>query len=72
MNGHYGATLGHIGSHVITRGHPIEFHQDTLLVRDITLSHKVPPPVLDLPHIDVKVSLGVTEGHIKSPLKPSL
>ena len=30
MNGHFGVTLGHIVSHVITRGHPIEFNKDTL------------------------------------------
>ena len=73
-NGHFGVTLGHIGSHVITRGHPIKFHQDTLLGRDVTLGHRASRSVtlcFGINPYRFEVSLEVTNGHMKSPLNIS-
>ena len=65
-NGHFGVTLGYIGSQVITRCHPIEFIKIpcwAAISPLVTGRHGVSPFALDSPPIDLRyhfVSLKVT------------
>ena len=70
----HSVTFGHFGSHTITYDHmrsPHWISSRHLLCREITFCHKASQSVtlvLDSSPVDLEVSLGITKGHIKSPL----